>query len=311
MNSLLLQKLLFIRRIEERIADEYAKQNMRCPTHLSIGQELPAVAMCNALTHNDFAVSTHRGHAHYLAKGGNPTAFIAELYGKKTGCSGGYGGSMHLVDENVGFMGSTAIVGNSIPVGVGLGLGLQLDKNTNDLSVIFIGEAATETGSFLESANFAAVNNLPVIFSCENNLYSVYSNLSARQPSDRTLKSLSEGLGLVYQCIDTNDVELCCSLSSEVVQRVRSEQRPYFVEFPTFRHREHCGPNFDDDLGYRDNFEVNYWLSRDPLNKFLQNNLHNDIILKIEAEIDKEISDIFEVVEGQGFPSLSSISEFV
>ena len=162
MNSLLLQKLLFIRRIEERIADEYAKQNMRCPTHLSIGQELPAVAMCNALTHNDFAVSTHRGHAHYLAKGGNPTAFIAELYGKKTGCSGGYGGSMHLVDENVGFMGSTAIVGNTIPVAVGVALSQKI-RNSESICCVFFGDGAVEEGVFYEAANFAALKKLPIL----------------------------------------------------------------------------------------------------------------------------------------------------
>lgn len=311
MRNSILRKMLYIRRIEERIANEYSKQQMRCPTHLSIGQELPAVAICNALTHNDLAVSTHRGHAHYLAKGGDPTGFIAELYGKKLGCSGGFGGSMHLVDERVGFMGSTAIVGNSIPIGVGLGLAIQLEKNTQDLCVIFIGEAATETGAFLESANFAAVNKLPVIFVCENNLYSVYSDLSARQPKQRTLKALSEGLGLTYRSVETFDAYDCCEATTQIIEQARSNQQPYFIEFATYRHREHCGPNFDDDLGYRDEAEVNYWLSRDPLSKLIREYLDSDMITKIELEINEELNDIFKVVEKEDFPELGEVAEFI
>ncbi|MDA7709212.1 thiamine pyrophosphate-dependent dehydrogenase E1 component subunit alpha [bacterium] len=311
MRNSILRKMLYIRRIEERIANEYSKQQMRCPTHLSIGQELPAVAICNALTHNDLAVSTHRAHAHYLAKGGDPTGFIAELYGKKLGCSGGFGGSMHLVDERVGFMGSTAIVGNSIPIGVGLGLAIQLEKNTQDLCVIFIGEAATETGAFLESANFAAVNKLPVIFVCENNLYSVYSDLSARQPKQRSLKALSEGLGLTYRSVETFDAYDCCEATTQIIEQARSNQQPYFIEFATYRHREHCGPNFDDDLGYRDEAEVNYWLSRDPLSKLIREYLDSDMITKIEFEINEELNDIFKVVEKEDFPELGEVAEFI
>ena len=163
----LFKKLLFLRRLEEEIANRYSEQSMRCPTHLSIGQELPAIAICENLSVNDLAVSTHRCHAHYLAKGGDPYAFVAELYGKETGCSKGKGGSMHLVDESVGFMGATAIVGNSIPVGAGLAMAMKLDGNKKNVVVIFLGEAATETGAFYESANFAVVNKIPLIFACE------------------------------------------------------------------------------------------------------------------------------------------------
>ena len=306
-----LKKMLFIRRLEERIAHEYAEQKMRCPTHLSIGQELPAVAMCSALSRTDLAVSTHRGHAHYIAKGGDPARLIAELYGKKSGCSGGYGGSMHLVDEDVGFMGTTAIVGNSIPVGIGLGLGLQLEKNQHDLSVIFLGEAATETGAFLESANFAAVNSLPVVFVCENNLYSVYSDLSARQPAHRSLCDLAEGLGLSYCKIETRDVIDCCNEVAELIAKVRSEQRPYFIEFSTYRHREHCGPNFDDHLGYRDEDEVKLWLSRDPLEKLITEISDRSLLKEIELEVSRELDQIFENVHGQDFPEMHELSEFI
>ena len=137
-----------IRMVEERIAKEYPLNEIRCPTHLSIGQEAVPAAISVCLNSQDYAVSTHRGHAHYLAKKGNLNKMIAEIYGKKSGCSGGKGGSMHLIDKEVGFMGTSAIVGNSIPVGVGLGFAQQLNKSQN-ISCIFLGDGAIEELSLI------------------------------------------------------------------------------------------------------------------------------------------------------------------
>ena len=178
-----------IRAVEEMIAFKYPEGKMRCPTHLSIGQEAVPAAYSLLINNSDFAVSTHRGHAHYLGKGGDLKSMIAEIYGKKTGCSKGKGGSMHLIDLNVNFMGTSAIVGNSIPVGVGLGLSIELNK-TDQISCIFLGDGAIEEGVFYESLNFAAVRNLPILFICENNLYSVYSPLSVRQPKNRIIAEI-------------------------------------------------------------------------------------------------------------------------
>jgi len=190
----LLKRMIYIRAVEESIADHYAEQEMRCPMHLSIGQEAPAAAVGLCLRDSDYVVSTHRGHAHYLARGGDLNAMIAELYGKVTGCARGRGGSMHLVDSRVGFMGTTAIVGNSIPVGIGLAKAIQLDGG-DAVACIFLGDAAIETGSFYESANFAATEGLPVLFVCENNLYSVYTSLQARQPLERKIHELASAIG--------------------------------------------------------------------------------------------------------------------
>ena len=170
-----------IRMTEERIAEEYPKGEIRCPTHLSIGQEAPAAMVSLATRKSDFAVSTHRSHAHYIGKGGNLERMICELYGKENGCSKGKGGSMHLIDTEVGFMGSSAIVGNSIPIGTGISLSLKLN-GSNAITIVYLGEAATEEGVFYESINFAALEKLKVLFVCENNKYSVYSPLSVRQP---------------------------------------------------------------------------------------------------------------------------------
>ena len=139
--------MLRIRRVEEAIADRYKEQKMRTPVHLSIGQESIAAVVGSQLHREDYCVSTHRAHAHYLAKGGSLKAMVAEIYGKVTGCCRGRGGSMHLIDTAVGFMGSTAIVGNTIPIGVGLGLSLKL-SGEGKISCIFLGDGAIEEGVF-------------------------------------------------------------------------------------------------------------------------------------------------------------------
>ena len=141
------RRMELIRCVEETIAERYNEEQMRCPTHLSIGQEAVAAAVGVALRSDDYAVSTHRSHGHYLGKGGDVPKMIAEIYGKATGCSKGRGGSMHLIDTEVGFMGSTAIVSNSIPIGAGLGLSIQLNK-TDQISCIFLGDEAVEEGVF-------------------------------------------------------------------------------------------------------------------------------------------------------------------
>ena len=222
-----------IRLVEERIAEEYPKQEIRCPTHLSIGQEGVPAALSTLIEKNDFAVSTHRGHAHYLSKGGDLNRMIAELYGKKTGCSGGKGGSMHLIDKSVGFMGTSAIVGNSIPLGVGLALSLKLQKK-NNLACIFIGDGAIEEGSFYESLNFAVLKNLPVLFICENNLYSVYSPLKVRQPKDRKILSLANSIGAKTYFCDGNDALKSYKVLSEITNQMKNGvTSTWFLEFPT------------------------------------------------------------------------------
>ena len=187
MNLSDLQHAMFrIRLVEEAIANRYGEEKMRCPVHLAIGQEAIAVGVCKNLTNEDLVLSTHRAHAHFLAKGGSLRSMIAEIYGKVTGCSKGMGGSMHLIDKSVGFMGSTAIVGNTIPVAVGLALAFKI-KRSPSISCAFFGDGAVEEGAFYESVNFAVLHKLPMLFICENNLYSVYSGLDVRQPNSRKL----------------------------------------------------------------------------------------------------------------------------
>lgn len=298
-----------IRAVEEEIAHRYPQGKMRCPVHLSLGQESIPAVFAETISTKDFAVSTHRGHAHYLAKGGNLNAMIAEIYGKSTGCSKGKGGSMHLIDLAVNFMGTSAIVGNSIPIGVGLALSAQL-KKTDQISCVFLGDGATEEGVFYESVNFAAVRKLPVLFICENNLYSVYSPLSVRQPKGRSIAKMVEAMGVEVAVGDGHNITSSLEIMKNSVDKVRSIGAPLFLEFTTYRWREHCGHSFDNDIGYRTQEEFLEWQAKDPLNnleKQLQKTSSNiaSSLEGIKSEIDLEVAKAFEFAESSPFPAQS------
>lgn len=294
----LYQSMLFIRMVEERIADEYESQQMRCPIHLSIGQEAVAVGVCRALAKTDYVLSNHRCHAHYLAKGGDLPRMLAELYGKATGCTSGKGGSMHLVDTECGFMGAAPIVGSTIPVAVGTAFAAK-QRNSNRVTAVFFGEGAIETGVFYESLNFAVLHNLPVLFVCENNLYSVYSPLSVRQPDGREIVEVARGIGIESRQLDGNDVEAMYRSAGEAVSKIRAGNGPMFLECATYRWREHCGPNFDNELGYRSTEEFEAWKSTCPLTRALETLEKNHKISEFEiaglrASMNQQIDDAFE-----------------
>lgn len=293
----LLRGMKRIRAVEQGIADRYMvqPQQMRCPTHLSIGQELVGALAGIALKPSDYAVSSHRGHAHYIGKGGDIGRMLAEIYGKVTGCSRGRGGSMHLIDESVGFMGTTAIVGNSIPVGVGLGLAAKLDGK-DQVSAIFVGDGATEEGAFYESATIAAVRKLPVIFICENNLYSVYSPLSVRQPRTRVIHEMVAAYGGIdTYFVEGDDPEATTDMLQAAVDKVRGGAGPAFIEITTYRWREHCGPNWDNHLPYREESEFEAWQKRDPLPE-LERRLRDRGVLSADeaAAMDQGVADEVE-----------------
>ena len=208
----LYREMLRIRLVEERIGDLYAEQEMRCPTHLSIGQEAPPVGVSAHLRRDDLVFSGHRSHAHYLAKGGDLKAMLAELYGRETGCAAGKGGSQHLIDLDCGFMGSAPILASTISVGVGAAWAARLDGH-DKVFVIYFGDGATEEGTFHEALNFAGTHRLAVVFVCENNLYSVHSALDVRQPN-RPIHSLAPAHGLHALHGDGNDVDVVHDLAA-------------------------------------------------------------------------------------------------
>ena len=302
----LFRSMLYIRLVEERIADEYAHQEMRCPVHFSIGQEAVSAGVCAALTPNDKVMSNHRCHGHYLAKGGNLNAMIAEFYGKATGCASGKGGSMHLVDLDCGFLGAAPIVASTISIGGGTAFAAK-QRGESRVSVVFFGEGAVETGGFYESVNFAVLHQLPVLFVCENNLYSVYSPLSVRQPEGREICDLASGIGISSQKGDGNDVDEVYQLTRTAVDAIRRGDGPALLEFSTYRWREHCGPNYDNDLGYRSTAEFEEWRAHCPVERTRKSLEAKNAISEIEiaamrAEINTAVDAAFAFAKNSPYP---------
>lgn len=263
MSPKLLRDMMRLRAVEQAIVDRYPEQEMRCPTHLCIGQESAPVGVCAALEERDYALSHHRSHGHYLAKGGDLDAMIAELYGRATGCCGGKGGSMHLVDLARGFLGAVPIVASTVPIGVGAAFGARM-RGEDRVAVVFLGDAAVEEGVVHESLSFASLEKLGVVFVCENNLYSVQTPLSARQP-DREIHTIAEAHDVMHAQVHGEDVFEVHHLANEAVARARRGGGPTFLEVLTYRYLEHVGPYPDVDLGYRDQHEIDSWRRRDPI----------------------------------------------
>ncbi len=291
------ENLLRIRMTEEAIVAEYGNQEMKCPVHLSIGQEAAAVGMCAALKDSDAAFSTHRCHSHYLAKGGDLNGMIAELYGKKTGCAGGLGGSMHLVDERVGMMGASAIVGGSIPLAVGAALSFKMDKAPH-VAVTFFGDGASEEGVFHESMNFAALHKLPVLFFCENNFAATASPLEARRAVDNIFEH-AKIFGMPGVRVDGNKVSDVHKAACEAVDHARAGNGPSLIEARTYRWMKHVGPEEDKTSGKRTPEEWEQWKQKCPVKQFeneAQENgwLKQDEMKKIQSNIEKELEAAFQ-----------------
>jgi TPP-dependent pyruvate/acetoin dehydrogenase alpha subunit len=306
--------MLRIRRVEEALADRYAEQEMRCPMHLCIGEEAIAVGVCSALRRSDLVYGNHRAHGHYLAKGGDLNAMVSEIYGRSTGCCGGRGGSMHLIDQAVGFMGATPIVGGTVPLAVGAAWAARL-QSKDYVGVVFFGDGCFEEGVVHESLNFAALHQLPVLFVCENNGFSVYTPLSERQPS-RPIHMIAKAHGWRTSFGDGNDVEAVSVIAAEAVMLARAGGGPQFIELDTYRWREHCGPNFDDGLNYRGAAEIAAGLRRCPISRTRarlvdQFSFQESTLDAIEKEIASEIEVAFEFALGSPLPMSSESSKFV
>ncbi len=304
-----------IRYVEEKISLNYKDYLMRCPTHLSIGQESVASASGLALNKKDIAISYHRAHAHYLAKGGSAKKLFAELHGYEEGCSKGIGGSMHLIDLKNNFYGSTAIVSNSIPIGVGLAYSLKINKQKN-LVCIYVGDAALEEGVFYESLNFCVIKKLPVVFVCENNFYSVYTHIKDRQPQDRKLFKLAQALGAKSNKFNQDNPYNLYMKFKNIFHKVRKNPYPHFIEIETYRYLEHCGPNDDTHLGYRTDKELKHWKKKDPLifsREFLvkKNLLKKSKINLIDKKIKNSVDIEFNSIKNLKKPNFNKIKDLV
>ena len=310
----MLVEMLRIRVTEERLGDLVAEDEIKCPCHLYIGQEAIAVGVCAALKNNDYVFGTHRSHGHYLAKGGSLKLMVAEIFGRKTGCSRGRGGSMHLTAPEVGIMGTSAIVASGIPPAVGAAIAFAM-QGTDRVAVTFFGDGAVDEGVFYESLNIASLRQAPVIFVCENNLYSTHMHILQRRPADN-LPDIARAHCLSAVSIDGNDVLTVYRTAREAVENARRGKGPMFIECRTYRWRGHVGPNYDIDKGLRSQKELDKWMARCPIKLLEKQMMAGRLLTREEAQsLRKEVRDDVEAAisfaRQSPYPESSELTDYV
>ncbi len=310
----MLRHLIRIRQFEDRVADLLDTDDINCPTHLYTGQEAVAVGVCQALSIDDYIWGTHWSHGHYLAKGGNMDTMMAELYGKETGCSHGRGGSMHLLAKEVGILGTVPMVGATIPMAVGSALVSSIKKDQK-VSVAFFGDGATEEGVFHEALNFASLKKLPVIFVCENNLYSSHLRIEDRRSQNNIYKS-AEAHGMEGITVDGNNTLDVYQKAVEAVTKARSGLGPTLIECKTYRWRGHVGPSWDLDVNIREKEELDHWMEKDPIEILSKEMIQTNEITPqdldaIKQAVASEIESSVEFARKSPFPDVKELSKNV
>jgi pyruvate dehydrogenase E1 component alpha subunit len=298
-----------IREFETKAMDLFAEGKIPGFVHLYIGEEAVAAGTCQQLRTDDYITSTHRGHGHIVAKGGELKYMMAELYGKATGYCKGKGGSMHIADATKGILGANGIVGAGHNIAVGAGLSAKY-QGTDKVVVCFFGDASTNQGTFHESLNLASIWKLPVVFVCENNYYGI-SMSQARHQAIKDVADRAVAYGIPGLAIDGNDVFAVYEAVGEAVKRARSGMGPTLIECKTYRHRGH----FEGDAAnYKPEEEQREWLKKDPLPRIISFMKENDVftdeeIAKLDADIAAELNDAIKFAEESPFPTLESSVE--
>jgi TPP-dependent pyruvate/acetoin dehydrogenase alpha subunit len=287
-----------IRKIEERIVEIYPSDLIQSPLHLSIGQESLAVGVCANLDPDDQLFTTYRSHAYYLAKGGNLNSFMAELMGRKTGCCQGKGGSMHLADSKVNFMGTSAIVASTLPHAVGAAYANVMQKKSN-LVVCVFGDGAADAGIYHESINFAALHELPIIFVLEDNDLAVHSYKSERQSFRLQEHAKSYNLQ-TFSLEETQDPTEVANFMTKVYSDVRNNKKAAWVRLKAFRYKEHVGISEDFHIGYRNKKDYEIWAAKDPLIKL-------QLDSSLQAQLDQEIDEAVNFAKNSAFPEISDL----
>jgi TPP-dependent pyruvate/acetoin dehydrogenase alpha subunit len=296
----LYRRMQLIRRFEERVYLLYLQGEIPGTLHQSQGQEAVAVGVCDVLRRTDWITSTHRPHGHALAKGVDLRAAMAELFGKATGCCGGKGGSMHLGDPSVGMLPAIAIVGGGNTVVTGLGLAFKLMR-TDQVAVCFFGEGASNEGAFHEGLNFAAVQYLPIVFACENNLY------GASTPFHQVslvpdVASRAAAYGVRGEIVDGMDVLAVREAAGRAVSEARAGAGPVLLECKTYRF---AGHSRGDVKGYRSRDEEAEWTARDPivrLRERLAPTLDEGVLAATDAEVEAALDDAIEFARQSPLP---------
>ena len=306
-----------IRQCEEALVEPIVKGEVRCPCHLYSGEEAVAVGICAALKPKDQVFGTHRSHGHFLAKSGSMRAMLAEIYGKETGCARGRGGSMHLIDPGIGMLGAAPIVAGTIPLALGAALASSI-RGDGTVAVGFFGDGAAGEGVLYESLNFAALRRLPILFVCENNLYSTHLPISECHPN-RNIFRVAQPFDIDSRQVDGNDVLAVYEAGRAAAAACRRGKGPAFMECMTYRFRGHVGP--DDNIqgshtDIRPKSEIKRWIKRDPLlllaKRLLADERFTALELKaIRDRTEREVREALAYAKESPYPVKKDLTKYV
>ena len=309
-----LRKMQLIRRAEEHLGNMVQAGRVLCPCHLGIGQEAIAVGVSGALNAGDRVFGSHRSHPHFLALNDDVFGLFAETLGRLEGCAGGMGGSMHLVDRSSGFYGSVPIVAGTVPIAAGASLAAKL-AGDGAVAVSYFGDGAIEEGGVQETLNAAAIMKLPIVFVCENNLFSSHMHISLRQPDTSTAR-FAEAHRIPFEILDGNDVVMVYRAMARAALHAREGGGPYFLEAFTYRWKGHVGHREDMDVGVKRNLDLHLWKRRDPIRRLREamadaRILRADQWSSMQAEVEEQVARAWRRAESAVFPPETALLDLV
>jgi pyruvate dehydrogenase E1 component alpha subunit len=309
----LLEKMLVIREFETTVQKHFAEGEIPGFVHLYLGEEAVGVGACSALKEEDYITSTHRGHGHLLARGGDIKKTMAEIFGKATGYNKGKGGSMHIADVSLGILGANGIVGAGLPIAAGSGISAQI-LGKESVTICFFGDGASNRGTFHEAINLASVWNLPVVFVCENNMYGIsMPQYRADGRKGQNIKDVSDravAYGISGVTVDGNDVMAVREAVIEAVKKARANGGPSLVECKTYRWRGHFE---GDPTVYRPDEELEQWKKKDPIDRFVkvlkdQEILDDEGYKELRDKVKGQIDEALQFVQDSPEPDVSEIT---
>ena len=297
-----MEVMLTIRSVENKLALERAAGTIKGPVHLGVGQEAIAAGVSGVLTHNDMVFGTHRSHGHFLGMGASPYSLFCEVLAKPAGASRGMGGSMHLWDGPKGFAGAVPIVAGTVSLALGAGLSFKLKKQAN-VAIAYFGDGAIEEGVVHEALNFSSIQNIPIIFVVENNIYASHMHISVRQPHP-VVSRFAQANGIQFSIVNGNDVLAVNAVANEWINNAKQGGGPAFIEAFTYRWFGHVDGNEDIDVGLdRSREEIDKWKLFDPVitlkeqmiekkfwSEYSQINLHNKIYESINQDWERALA---------------------
>ena len=307
------RRMVTIRKFEETVYDVYSRGIMPGLAHLYTGMEAVAVGVCINLKPTDNITSTHRGHGHLLAKGGEPKRMFAELLGKAAGYNHGKGGSMHIVDMSLGILGANGIVAGGMGIAAGAALSAKV-RHEDRVSVAFFGDGALNEGLFYETANMASLWKLPVVYVMENNTYGEYT--STAQSTAGSGPARAEAMEIPAVSVDGNDILAVYDAARLAIDQTRAGKGPRFIECHTYRWRGHHMGDQGDTYGYRSQDEIEGWMKRDPIPRFSQRLLAESrtdtaALAAIDNEVQRQIAEAVEFAKQASYPDASEVYEHV